>query len=150
MPSREGSQASRPSAKPAGSPRGSALVWPFGRKCLVVDFHRARGPRSRDSSIGVMKIILIQMVMVCVEKFNGSSVGTPRKTALAKRVKPCRLGTLAAGWIEQACIDVDILGQIQRKSLPPGISPKVEQDFRAGGTAFARTHCEAPRMAAGR
>jgi len=86
--SREGSQASRPSAKPAGSSRDSALLWLPGCKCLVVDFHRARGPRSRDSSIGVMKIILIQMVMVCVEKFNGSLAGTSRKTALAREVKP--------------------------------------------------------------
>jgi hypothetical protein len=66
----------------------SALLWLPGCKCLVVDFHRARGPRSRDSSIGVMKIILIQMVMVCVEKFNGSLAGTSRKTALAREVKP--------------------------------------------------------------
>ncbi len=88
--------------------------------------------------------------MVCVEKCNGSPGGTPRKTALAKRVNPPPPETLAAKRIGQVWIGVDILGQIQRKSLPPGISLKVEQYFMAGGTAFARTHCEAPRMAAGR
>ena len=71
-------------------------------KRLVDDFHRVRGPRSCDSSIGVMKSILIQMVRVCVGKFNDILAGTSKKTALAARVKRLRPVLFFAKRITQA------------------------------------------------